>query len=90
MIVQNLDVFLWDRKVGSLVGYKEEYVEKVYFCFDGDFVKGGYDIAPLRAPIKGLFAQCGLPVYAEGDKIFGTCRLSFPINYPVIEIIRIQ
>lgn len=77
-------------KWGTLVGYKEEYEEKDCFYFDGDFVKGGYDIVPLRAPIKGLFAQCGLPVYVEGDKIFGACRLLFPIYYPVIEIIRIQ
>lgn len=63
--------------MGTWVGYKEEYEEKDCFYFDGDFVKGGYDIVPLRAPIKGLFAQCGLPVYAEGDKIFGACRLLF-------------
>lgn len=70
-MIQNLDVFLWNRKVGTLVAYKEKYAEKVCFYFDGDFIKSGYDIAPLRAPIKGVSAQRGLPVYSEEDKIFG-------------------
>lgn len=70
-MIQNLDVFLWNRKVGTLVAYKEKYAEKVSFYFDSDFIKGGYDIAPLRAPINGVSAQRGLPVYAEDDKIFG-------------------
>lgn len=70
-MIQNLDVFLWNRKVGTLVAYKEKYKEKVCFYFDSDFVKGGYDIAPLQAPINGVTAQRGLPVYAEDDKIFG-------------------
>lgn len=30
-MIQNLDVFLWNRKVGTLVTYKEKYVEKVCF-----------------------------------------------------------
>ena len=46
-MIQNLDVFLWNRKVGTLVAYKERYTEKVSFYFDSDFIKGGYDIAPL-------------------------------------------
>lgn len=70
-MIQNLDVFLWNRKVGTLVAYKKKYKEKVCFYFDSDFVKGGYDIAPLQAPINGITAQRGLPVYAEEDKIFG-------------------
>lgn len=36
-MIQNLDVFLWSRKVGSLVIYKERYVEKICFYFDRDF-----------------------------------------------------
>ena len=28
-MIQNLDVFLWNRKVGTLVAYKEKYVDKV-------------------------------------------------------------
>ena len=58
-MIQNLDVFLWNRKVGTLVAYKEKYAED------------GYDIAPLKAPIHGVSVQRGLPVYAEDDKIFG-------------------
>ena len=26
-MIQNLDVFLWNRKVGTLVAYKEKYVD---------------------------------------------------------------
>ena len=70
-MIQNLDVFLWNRKVGTLVAYKEKYAEKVCFYFDSDFLKDGYDIAPLKAPIHGVSVQRGLPVYAEDDKIFG-------------------
>lgn len=70
-MIQNLDVFLWNRKVGTLVAYKEKYAEKTCFYFDSDFIKSGYDIAPLQAPINGVFAQRGLPVYAEDDKVFG-------------------
>lgn len=28
-MIQNLDVFLWNRRVGSLVAYKERYTEKI-------------------------------------------------------------
>ena len=70
-MIQNLDVFLWNRKVGTLVAYKEKYAEKVCFYFDSDFLKDGYDIAPLKAQIHGVSVQRGLPVYAEDDKIFG-------------------
>lgn len=70
-MIQNLDVFLWNRKVGSLVTYKERYAEKVCFYFDRDFLDSGYDIAPLRASIYSDFVRNGLPVYAEDDKLFG-------------------
>ena len=70
-MIQNLDVFLWNRKVGSLVTYKERYAEKVCFYFDRDFLDSGYDIAPLRASIYSDFGRNGLPVYAEDDKLFG-------------------
>ena len=69
-MIQNLDVFLWNRKVGSLVTYKERYAEKVCFYFDRDFLDSGYDIAPLRASIYSDFVRNGLPVYAEDDKLF--------------------
>ena len=70
-MIRNLDVFLWNRKVGSLVTYKERYAEKVCFYFDRDFLDSGYDIAPLRASIYSDFVRNGLPVYAEDDKLFG-------------------
>ena len=70
-MIQNLDVFLWNRKVGTLVAYKDKYADKVCFYFDSDFIKSGYNIAPLRASINGVSAQRGLPIYAEDDKIFG-------------------
>ncbi len=70
-MLQNLDVYLWGRKVGSLVTYKERYASKVCFYFDEKYIKDGYDMAPLRAPIKGVSVQRGLPVYAEKDKLFG-------------------
>ena len=70
-MIQHLDVFLWGRKVGSLVTYKERYVEKIGFYFDRDFLDSGYDIAPLRASIHSVSVRNGLPVYADGDKLFG-------------------
>lgn len=61
-MIQNLDVFLWNRKVGTLVAYKEKYAEKVCFYFDSDFLKDGYDIAPLKAPdtwcVRPAWAAC--------------------------------
>lgn len=70
-MIQNLDVFLWGRKVGSLVTYRQRYAEKVCFYFDRDFLGSGYDIAPLRASIHSVSVRNGLPVYAEDDKLFG-------------------
>lgn len=70
-MVRNLDVFLWDRKVGTLVAYEEKYTEKICFYFDRDFLGSGYDIAPLRASIRSASVQNGLPVYAEEEKLFG-------------------
>lgn len=44
-MIQNLDVFLWGQKVGTLVTYKEKYAEKICFYFDRSFLSSGYDIA---------------------------------------------
>ena len=33
-MIQNLDVFLWNRKVGTLVSYKDKYTEKVCVYYD--------------------------------------------------------
>ena len=70
-MIQNLDVFLWDQKVGTLVTYKEKYAEKICFYFDRSFLSSGYDIAPIRASINGTSAKNGLPIYAEEEKLFG-------------------
>ena len=70
-MIQTLDVFLWNQKVGSLVTYKEKYNEKVCFYYDVDFLKKGLDIAPLRASINSQSVKSGLPVYADNDKLFG-------------------
>lgn len=70
-MIQNLDVFLWNRKVGSLVAYKERYAEKACFYFDRDFLGSGWNIAPLRASIHSVSVKNGLPVYGEAEKLFG-------------------
>lgn len=70
-MIQNLDVYLWNRKVGSLVTYKERYSEKICFYFDRAFLASGYDIAPLRASVNSVSVKNGLPVYAEAEKLFG-------------------
>lgn len=70
-MIQTLDVFLWNQKVGSLVTYKEKYNEKVCFYYDVEFLKRGLDIAPLRASINSQSVKSGLPVYADNDKLFG-------------------
>lgn len=70
-MTHSLDVMLWDRKVGTLVATQDKYRSKVCFYFDNEFVKTGYDIAPLQASIYGVLAQRGLPVYPEPEKIFG-------------------
>ncbi|MBQ7854850.1 MAG: type II toxin-antitoxin system HipA family toxin [Muribaculaceae bacterium] len=70
-MIQTLDVFLWNQKVGSLVAYKEKHNEKVCFYYDVEFLKRGLDIAPLRASINSQSVKSGLPVYADNDKLFG-------------------
>lgn len=70
-MIQNLDVYLWGRKAGSLVTYKERYAEKICFYFDPAFLSAGYDIAPLRASVNSTSVKNGLPVYADSEKLFG-------------------
>lgn len=70
-MIENLDVMLWGKKVGTLVSNRENHQNKAFFYFDQAYVDGGYDIAPLRASIKGVAAQRGLPVYPEDERIFG-------------------
>jgi serine/threonine-protein kinase HipA len=70
-MVQNLDVYLWGRKVGSLAAYKLNHADRACFYFDREFAKGHLDIAPLRASLRSVTVQNGLPVYAEEEKLFG-------------------
>ncbi|MDD6888691.1 MAG: HipA N-terminal domain-containing protein [Bacteroidales bacterium] len=51
-MIRTLDVFLWNKKVGTLATYTEKYNEKVCFYYDTDFLKSGLDIAPLRASVN--------------------------------------
>lgn len=69
-MIEILDIVLWDKKVGTLVSSKKGYGSQVCFFFDPDFVRSGYEIAPLRAPLAGAAAQRGLPVYPEKDRLF--------------------
>jgi serine/threonine-protein kinase HipA len=66
-VVDSLDVYLWRRKVGTLVADSRN----ICFYFDEAYVRNGYDIAPTIAPISGVVAQRGLPVYPAKGKIFG-------------------
>jgi serine/threonine-protein kinase HipA len=70
-MIENLDVYLWGRKVGALAAYRERYATKSCFYFDRDFASGQLDIAPLRASIKSEGIRRGMPVYADDDKIYG-------------------
>lgn len=70
-MIDTLDVYLWNKKVGSLISAKSGYRRQFYFVYDADFVKSGLDIAPLRASISGVAAQRGLPIYPDEDKLFG-------------------
>ena len=64
-MIESLDVILWDKKVGTLVASREGHRSKACFYFDSDYVRDGYDIAPLRAPVKGVAAQGNDPFLAE-------------------------
>ncbi|MDE5797177.1 MAG: type II toxin-antitoxin system HipA family toxin [Muribaculaceae bacterium] len=70
-MIEKLDVILWDMKAGTLISSKNGYNRQICFYFDSDFIKSGYNIAPLQAPLTGIIAQKGLPVYPERDKLFG-------------------
>lgn len=70
-MIQNLDVMLWGQKAGVLVASKSGYDTRICFYFDPEFIKTGYDIAPLKAPISGPLARRGLPIYPESDRLYG-------------------
>lgn len=69
-MIQRLDVYLWDQKVGTLSAYIDKYTEKACFYYDQKFLKTGLDPSPLTNSAKTLAAQRGLPIYAESEKQF--------------------
>lgn len=70
-MIESLDVILWGEKVGTLVSSREGHRNRACFYFDPQYVRDGYDIAPLRASIKDTAARRGLPVYPETERLFG-------------------
>lgn len=69
-MIESLEVMLWGKKVGTLVSAKKGYRSQICFYFDREFIAFGLDIAPLRASIKTVAAQTGMPIYPDEDKIF--------------------
>lgn len=70
-MIPSINVILWGKTVGTLVETGTGRNRQICFYFDPDFVRSGLDIAPLRASIKGVGAQKGMPVYPEKDRLFG-------------------
>lgn len=70
-MITHLEVLLWGMKVGSLIASQKSYKTQICFYFDSEFLKRGYEVAPLRYSISGKIAQNGFPVYPESDKLFG-------------------
>lgn len=70
-MITTLDVMLWNRRVGTLVETPQPRGSLICFYFDPAYLNGGYDLSPLRAPLSGVAARSGLPVYPEADKEFG-------------------
>lgn len=70
-MIPSINVMMWGRKVGSLVEVGTGRNRKICFYFDPSYVRGGLDIAPLRAPLKGIAAQKGLPIYPDSERLFG-------------------
>jgi serine/threonine-protein kinase HipA len=70
-MIDTLDVILWNRKIGTLISTKKGYRNEICFYFDPEYAKNGMDFAPLRAPLAGIAAQRGLPVYPESEREFG-------------------
>lgn len=69
-MIESLDVILWGKKVGTLVSTEKGYHSQICFYFDCDFISTGLDIAPLRASIKTVVAQAGMPIYPDEGKLF--------------------
>ncbi len=70
-MLDKINVYIWGRKAGYLVSARDGYRMRICFYFDADFAKDGWDIAPLRAPLRCRAAQTGMPFYGETEKEFG-------------------
>ncbi|MCM1336762.1 MAG: type II toxin-antitoxin system HipA family toxin [Candidatus Amulumruptor caecigallinarius] len=70
-MITSLDVMLWGRRAGTLVSGPKGHETRICFYFDADYAADGVDFAPLRAPLQGVVASRGLPVYPEEGKEFG-------------------
>lgn len=70
-MIPSINVILWDRPVGTLVETGNGRNRQICFYYDTKFVRGGLDIAPLRASINSVVAQKGMPVYPERDRLYG-------------------
>lgn len=84
-MIESINVILWDKKIGALVANRKGYRNKNCFYFDSNYVRDGYDIAPLCAPIKGV--PCCMTYRSIRMKSgFSTdCRHSSLIRWPTIE-----
>lgn len=70
-MIPSVNVMLWGRQVGTLVEVGAGRTRQICFYFDPKFVRSGLDIAPLRASLKGVVAQKGMPIYPEKDRLYG-------------------
>lgn len=70
-MIPSINVMMWGKPVGTLVETGSGRSRQICFYFDPAFVYSGLDIAPLRAPINGIVAQKGMPIYPEMDKLYG-------------------
>lgn len=70
-MITSLDVMLWGKKVGTLIAKNEGYSRRILFYFDCEYVKGGYDIAPIRVPLSSVSVQRNMPIYPEDNKLYG-------------------
>lgn len=69
-MISELDVYLWNHKVGTLLSYNVKYQKKFCFYFDKSFISKGWDISPLCASISSPQVEKGLPIFASDDKLY--------------------
>lgn len=70
-MIPSINVIIWGKPIGTLIETGAGRNRQICFYFDPAFVRTGLDIAPIRASIRGVAAQKGLPVYPEKDRLFG-------------------